>query len=339
MMLRFRALSVFLPASAPYSPLRDRLYGELSSAYNEAERRDAWQTFDDMQDIYGEPSFTDYRSPLRSPFPPAFDFPLPQNLEDLLLQQSQTRRRSDLVQSFRLTNCRLDQEKLEHATAVLSEACDSRIIQYHPDLKQTWRDGVTAIQQLRSGTLPRELHSVLGIARVASAIRFAISDVDTPAASEEKFLSDLGRWRQLLPNDSHASFDYYADILWDNRPSSDLAWREPHDADTLVYFQGLLTEMLSHVAPVEEAELVNFSSSGDALRSSGIGNPLLPLLSLDPTPSGIENSRDVPNQDEPEHTDLAELALYAAGAIFALILAFLLCKFRSLTLPKPRLRS
>lgn len=97
--------------------------------------------------------------------------------------------------------------------------------------------------------------------------------------------------------------------------------------------------MLSHVAPVEEAELVNFSSSGDALRSSGIGNPLLPLLSLDPTPSGIENSRDVPNQDEPEHTDLAELALYAAGAIFALILAFLLCKFRSLTLPKPRLRS
>jgi hypothetical protein len=108
-------------------------------------------------------------------------------------------------------------------SAVPTEARDSPMGCHKSNPERAWKDGVVAAQGLLSGILPRELHSVLGVAQIASAIVCAMDDIDSPAASEEKFLSDLGRWRQLLPSDSHAAFDYYADMLWPNRPPSDLA--------------------------------------------------------------------------------------------------------------------
>jgi hypothetical protein len=96
-------------------------------------------------------------------------------------------------------------------------------VRHTANVKQAWTDVVTTAHRLLSGKLPRELHSVLGVAQLASAICSAMNDIDSPIASEDKFLSDLSRWRQLLPSESHAAFDCYANSLWDNRPPSDLA--------------------------------------------------------------------------------------------------------------------
>jgi hypothetical protein len=106
----------------------------------------------------------------------------------------------------------------EHVSTPPSSKGWDQFMNHQIDLKQAWNDGEAAAHRLLSGDLPRELHSVLGIAQLASAIRPAMDDVHASAALEETFLSDLNRWRQLLPSDSHAAFDYYADILWDNQP-------------------------------------------------------------------------------------------------------------------------
>jgi hypothetical protein len=190
---------------------------------------------------------------------------------------------------------------------------------------------VSAVRQILSGTLPRELHSVLGAAQIASSIRSAMDDVDSPITSEAIFLSDLSRWRLLLPSDSHAAFDYCTNMLWDNIPPPALTWKEPHDAETLVYFQDLLKEMLSHIesTPPERSELQNVLPSSDAPSnpptfstyssnsSECASNELLPKM----------DSENLQNPDDCKRTPLTELVLYSAGVIFALILAFILRKF------------
>jgi hypothetical protein len=279
----------------------------------------------------------------RPPFPPTFDCPPPQDLEDLLLQQSRSRRRLRVMDSFRTTHCKFGDRTLEQ-TRIASEDCNSRMTCHQFDHKQAWKDGVGAAQRLLSGDLPRELHSVLGVAQLASAIRPAMDDVDMLAASEETFLSDLNRWRHLLPSDSDAAFDYYADMLWDDRPPSDLAREVPHDTETLVYFQDLLAEMLSHIeySPPKQDEVESTSSQSDQMshpspvvtRSPSSSSPM-PNKGL----SGVGNLVETATQDELQRVDIAELSLYLAGVIFALILAFLLCKSRSLTILKPTLIS
>jgi hypothetical protein len=201
---------------------------------------------------------------------------------------------------------------------------------------------VVAAQELLSGTLPRELHSVLGIAQVADAIRSAVDDVDSAAASEDKFLSDLGRWRQLLPSDSHAAFDHYADLLWDKRPPSDSAWKEVHDAEALVYFQDLLAELLSHVGPSpQETATADVLSTPPHMishpPSSASCSPSLALPADNEALPRVKNSVRSVRQDDLKRSSFAEVVLYSAGAIFMLILAFLLCKSRSVILPTPTL--
>jgi hypothetical protein len=283
-----------------------------------------------------------YSSP-RPPFPPTSDCPPPQDLEDLVLQQSRSRRRLRLMASFRSTHCKFGNQTLEQ-TWVASEDCNSRMACHQFDHKQAWKDGVGAAQRLLSGDLPRELHSVLGVAQLASAIRSAMDDVDTPAASEETFLSDLNRWRHLLPSDSHAAFDCYADMLWDDRPPSDLAREVPHDTETLVYFQDLLATMLSYIeySPPKQHEIKStLSQSGQMSNPSPAATRFPSLLSPKPNEglSGVVNLVEAADQDELQQVDIAELSLYSAGAIFALILAFLLCKSRSFAFLKPRLIS
>jgi hypothetical protein len=264
----------------------------------------------------------------RSPFPPAFEFPTSQDLEDLILRRSRFKRRLDVMNSFHDMHRKFRQHSIKTECSP-QEGCDSRATLHLSDSKQAWRDSVSAARQLLSGTLPRELHSVLGIAQIASAVRSAIEDVDAPAASEERFLFDLGRWRQLLPSNSYAAFDYFADILWDNRPPSDLAWKDTYEMDTLVYFQGLLADMLLHIeyTPLKEVELESTIFPSGAASHSGIAeDPVSTSLVPDILPSEVEDPRVISLQDEPKHTTLMELVLYSAGAIFALILMYILRK-------------
>jgi hypothetical protein len=273
----------------------------------------------------------------QSPFSPAFDSPPPQDLEDLILQQARLRRRLRVIASFRTTHYKFGDQILEHMTWKTPEDRNSRMTCHQVDPKQAWKDGVDAARRLLSGDLPRELHSVLGIAQLASAIRPALDDVDAPAASEDRFLFDLGRWRQLLPSDTHAAFDYYADLLWDNRPPSDTAWKEPHDAETLVYFQDLLMDMLSQIeaSPPERTELESAPPSSDMTSYISVvaKSPLSSSKSTyDEGLPEVESALNSKDRDGPESKTFAELALYTAGAIFALILAFSLCKSPQLIL-------
>jgi hypothetical protein len=261
---------------------------------------------------------TTRRSPLTTPFPPAFDIPAPQDLEYLIWQQDCAKRRLRMMESFQSTH-----RKFMNGTHT-QEHTDHQISQHQTNFKQAWRDGVAGAKQLLSGTLPRELHSVLGITQVASAIRSAVDDIDPAMASEDKFLSDLGRWRQLLPSDSHAAFDHYADLLWDKRPPSNSAWKKVHDAQTLVYFQDLLAELLSHVgsSPPERAT-INFAPDPPAPTSHP---PSLSLPVHDEALPMVGNPVKGASKDYITQQSLMELALYSAGAIFALIVAFLLRK-------------
>jgi len=165
-----------------------------------------------------------------------------------------------------------------------------------------------------------------------------MNDIDSPVASKERFLCDLSRWRQLLPSDFHAAFDYHADMLWDNRPPSDTAWQKSHDAETLVYFQDMLAEMLSHIecSPPERAKLECALPSPDKashVSSVATPSPDLSVLAREEVLHEVETMMELPSHDNSERTTLAEFVLYSAGAIFALILAYLLRKPRQLTCP------
>jgi hypothetical protein len=271
------------------------------------------------------------RPPSRSPWPPAFDLPPPQDLEYLLLLQRRARRRLCVMEAFHLTHRKFTLHALELMDSNPTECRSGQIMRHMASVKQAWKDGVDAAHRLLSGKLPRELHSVLGVAQLASAIRSAMDDIDSPIASEDKFLSDLSRWRQLLPFESYAAFDCYADSLWDNRPPSDLAWKTTQDVDTLVYFQDLLADMLSHIesTPPEEVDL-GFAPPPLGVVSHSQDSPTHSPVSSIPIPDQVSpatiNNLDIPNEDDFKPSTLADLALYAAGAIFALILAYILRK-------------
>lgn len=277
---------------------------------------------------------TTCRPPLRMPFPPAFDYPQAQDLEDLIAQQqrhvSQEQRRSRVMQSFRSTHSKFTRNVPELMDAVPTEAWDSLIVCHRVNPKQAWKDGVAAAQRLLSGILPRELHSVLGVAQIASAIRYAMDDIDSPAVSEEKFLVDLGRWMQLLPSDSHVAFDYYAHMLWDNRPPSDPAWEETQDQGKLRYFQGYLADMLSYTgsSPPEIGKIESILPPPDATLCPTIfatDHPVSCSVAPKEVLPGVENALETPNH-KPEQTTFQTLVSFSAGAIFALILAYLLRK-------------
>jgi hypothetical protein len=275
------------------------------------------------------------RSPYRWPFPPDFDYPPPQDLEDLLSQQVRLRRRLRVMESFQLTHRKLlgGQQMSEYMSFLPSESWDNRIMDHQIHLKQAWKDGVSAVREILSGTLPRELHSVLGVTQIASAIRSAMDDVDSPITSEATFLSDLSRWRLLLPSNCHAVFDYCANMLWDNIPPPALAWKELHDAETLAYFQDLLEEMLSHIEspPPERSELQSVLPSSDAPTSPpafSTHSQSSSECSSDQVLPEVEDTEELQNSDDYKRTPLTELVLYSAGAIFALILAFILRKFQ-----------
>ena len=236
-----------------------------------------------------------------------------------------------MLESFRITH-----RKLAHVKHISCWSFDAeyraKILRHVTDFKHAWRNGMRAARQLLRGTLSRELHTVLGVAQLASAIRNAVDYIDLPVASEGKFLADLGRWRQLLPSRSHEAFDYYADVMWDTRPPSNLAWREPHDAETLVYFQDQLKKMLSlmELSPFERATpKLTFQSSNTVSDSPSIATTLSSLP--DPMPDQIRVTQAMPveisSQDEPMPMTPGEVVLYSAGAIFALILTLLLRKF------------
>jgi hypothetical protein len=246
-----------------------------------------------------------------------------------------------MMESFQLTHRKfMDGEcRPEVTQSLLSDAWDGKLAHHRIHFKQAWKDGMRAARRLLSGHLPRALRSVLGITQVASAIRSSIDDVESTAASEDKFLSDLGRWRQLLPGDSHAAFDHYADLLRDERPPSDAAWKEVHDAETLVYFQDLLAELLVHVGvspPVKVAVDSALSSSATAsdfpVDTTNAASP--PTFVHCEAWQGSDDALDATVQDRPKHTTLAELALYSAGAIFALTLAYILRKLLPNMLPR-----
>jgi len=271
------------------------------------------------------------RPPSKSPLPPAFDLPPQQDLEYLISQQSRMRRRLHVMDSFQMRHCRFVQHALDQMSFVPQQLWNNRILRHTINIKQAWKDGVDAAQRLLSGTLPRQLHSVLGVAQLASAIRSAMNRIESPVASEERFLCDLSRWRQLLPSDFHAAFDYHADMLWDNRPPSETAWQESHDAETLVYFQDMLAEMLSHIecSPPERAKLgCALPPPGKASRVSSVATPSLDLsgLARGEALHEDETMMELPSHDNSKHTTLSEFSLYSAGAIFALILAYLLSK-------------
>ena len=266
-----------------------------------------------------------YRRSPRHPFPPAFELPVPQDLEYLIWEQDHERRRLRVLKKFKATHCKLTGNK------VALERMEMATMRPQTDFRRAWKDGVNAARQLLSGSLPRELHTVLGIAQVASAIRTAVDDVDSPMASESKFLFDLGRWRQLLPTSSHAAFDCCADAMWEYRPPSDLAWEERQDTETLAYFQDLLMEMLSLIesSPLQTATLdpalPNASTISHPLTIAAEAQslPSLPGPVLDEAQSAAKNPvGDLLSQGQPTRMFPGEVILYSAGAIFALILTF-----------------
>jgi hypothetical protein len=274
------------------------------------------------------------RSPFRHSFPHDFDLPPPRDLEDLIREQSREKRRLYVLQSFKATHRKL--EDINHTStqtevAALDAGNRARVLRHLADSKHAWRNGMSAARQVLRGTLPRELHTILGVTQLASAIRAAVDDIDSPFASESKFLADLGRWRQLLPSSSHEAFDYCADIMWDYRLPSDLAWSELQDVETLVYFQDQLSEMLSLIesSPLEVATPELTICSSDTFshapsivstlpsRPNSINDQIQPVEAM---PAGVST------QDEPMPLTLGEVVLYSAGAIFALILTFLMRK-------------
>jgi hypothetical protein len=267
------------------------------------------------------------------PFPPAFTLPPPRDLETLVREQDREKRRLRMLESFKATHRKLVESNhvVERTGVAVPVAEDgAKFSQHRTGFKFAWRDGMNAAQQILHGILPRELHSVLGVAQLASAIRAATDDIELPAASESKFLSDLSRWRQLLPNDAHAAFDFYADTMWENRPPSGLAWKDPHDAGTLVYFQDLLVEMFALIefSPPERTtpdQTPDFSDIPLLTPSSATDLSTLPSPVHDHAQSAARNPvEDVPSQDEHMPTTIGEVVLFTSGAIFALILTFFL---------------
>jgi hypothetical protein len=282
------------------------------------------------------------RPPCRIPLPPAFDLPPPQDLEYLLLLQRRARRRLYVMEAFHVTHRKFTLHALEHVDSGPTECRSGRIVRHTANVKQAWTDAVTTAHRLLSGKLPRELHSVLGVAQLASAICSAMNDIDSPIASEDKFLSDLSRWRQLLPSESHASFDCYANSLWDNRPPSDLAWEVHHDTETLLYFQDLLAEMLSHIEFMPPGE-VDLASALPPLDLVSHSQDIPTHSSVSPIPifheasPAVMDDLDIPNEDDLKPSTLAEFTLFAVGAIFALIMAYILRKSPPPTLHKSAL--
>jgi hypothetical protein len=131
-----------------------------------------------------------------------------------------------------------------------------------------------------------------------------VDDLESSMTSRSRFLSDLGRWRQLLLHDAHTAFDYYADIMWDDRPSSSFFQNEPHDAETLAYFQDLLAEMLGYFP--------NTTNGG--------------AQTLDGRPMEISSQYEL-TQYELAVSNLGEVVSYSTGTVFALLITFLLRKF------------
>jgi len=287
----------------------------------------------------------DPQSTRRPPIPGCPEPRQPLDLEKVLQERDRKRRLADLVASFRATHSKF-----------AAEEDPNQLLQYHGPVEQeirkalrthrkcywqAWRDGMDALYEVFAGTLPTTLKGVLGIAQVASAMRGALEDPDSPIASHDKLVADLKRWKAGLELSTQAAFDHYVEVLFDERLSGDTGPLDVLDPDTLAYYQDMLATLF-----------LNSGFSNDEMEAFDSVPPPVSSPELDVFPVTAEpqsfNSHDVtmlPKPPDCAHSQHEisepssagtsdsqaltpslpiEVAEIAAGVIFGLITAYLL---------------
>ena len=192
---------------------------------------------------------------------------------------------------------------------------------------QTWsyqdakKAGFTAVQKLFDGNLPHSsnLTGVLGLAQVASAMRDVIAghkaSKKTRLVSRKEFGNDLDRLRCLLNGRLLSTWDACTSAMWNKDGRSSVNWLGQHqDRDaTVSYFQGLFDMFLAS-SGMSSSNLdsdLDCQYPQDVVKNSGY-----PEIDLDDCDAFTPTLRS--------KSPYMQFAFIAAGAIFGLLLAFLI---------------
>ena len=192
------------------------------------------------------------------------------------------------------------------------------------------RDGFTAVDNLFEGNLPRssDLKGVLGLAQVASAMRDVIADhkasKKTRLVSREEFGNDLDRLRCLLHGSLLSTWDACTSVMWNKDGRSSVNWLGEHQdrVATVSYFQGLFDMFLasSRMSSTNLDSDLDCQYPQDVVKNSGY-----PEIDLD------DCDALTPTLDLRSKSSYMQFAFIAAGAIFGLLLAFLIFWSKSFT--------
>lgn len=283
--------------------------------------------------------------------PPIPGWPEPQDLEILIRREERRRRFHRFMNYFRETHAKFQHESSEPPDPELQCMMDINVLKalrpHKEDVRRAFKDGLSAIRKILAGVLPDRLDAALGIAEVASAICKMVGEKETSTVSEDDFLSDLSRLKVTLESAHQAAYDYYTSLLWGDRPLEDVVWEGVLDGENLIYLQDLLSKLLlnsgfeiidknlSESETALEAHLASVAShkaSGSLDTASSLNMSCQPPLASDGAEGFKTTTEPIPapsnswNETAQGPTLQLNFVLMAAGAIFGLVMIFVLCK-------------
>lgn len=248
-------------------------------------------------------------------------------------------RQSQSVSAFYVT---FVQEYRRVLSVVSSNAYLDTLQQQLSDHRSAWKCGIRALRGISGGNLPQDLGDVIAFLCVCKAVS-ATLDLYTASEYTRRFLADLHRWGIVF--DTQASFDLYREAvrdIWEVELSMEFG-NPPipnFDIDLLQYAQGLVSALVHEagvlIEPTRDCQH-GLEQSQQRWRERRaelppfMGNPEL----AEPKPP------DGPSQGTPHflrkeifHNIISvevntKLAVLMTGAIFTILLVFLVCRSRS----------
>ena len=241
-------------------------------------------------------------------------------------QMLRKRKYAELVKSFVDTHLKFTFSSPDSIQPMIDSATWTLLGDHALHYQDAWADGIQAMKRIIGGQLPssKDFRGILGFTQVASAMRDVLRKADSPLASTEKFLNDLDRWRTLLEEDMLPAYDQTVRALWGKENRSATGWMHTVDQEQILkYFQDLVCQLLSTGSMldlehpnIDDPPTDHSATSGDRY----VTRTPATTMPGSPSPQGIETSPSTA-------TPTSQYVMMAAGAIFGLVMAFLLlCK-------------
>ena len=143
---------------------------------------------------------------------------------------------------------RMHSEFLDRCSSPDASSRLSTFVEEMGTAQRIWKKGFESIRRLLNNQLPSSLQEVFSCVQISCSMRSCLDETtfSENAEANDGFLTDLDRWRYMVPCYDQCVYDEISRVAWGK--SGEMTplytdWRK--EQDTLQYFQKLMTSLIS----------------------------------------------------------------------------------------------